>query len=410
MLSSAPVDLDNNPTVLLVRKHLVEHLGPPQDVYEVSGSPLPGSPIAALNLAYFAPGGPEAPVVFATCGASQFRMNDGRRVEALVILQREPPDAHMEPIRRLLASFALFPEANDEAVRLGDVVRARDELAAFCRMDAILFVPPFTLVPSFHRIGLNDDEGIDLVWLLPVYAAEAEYALQHGPQTLMMLLAGERLDLTDPHRRPADCSRSPAEAADLAQKLTEEAPPAPAPRSRRPAASSPRPAPTNQPTGAITVERRAPKTAPAPSPARPAARRPVVRAKPVDEDVRFDLSKDGVPSAARPTRTRRTGTTEPAPKKSEPARTLSKAERVAALKKAALEARARAKAREEGAFSEANPAPGSSAPPPGSAAPQRPHPVRRGGPTVVSPGRPASRRRGAPFQRPGRLDEADEDE
>ena len=48
-------ELDSNPTVLKVRKHLVEYLGPPDEVFELSGSPIPGSPMPALNLAYFAP-------------------------------------------------------------------------------------------------------------------------------------------------------------------------------------------------------------------------------------------------------------------------------------------------------------------------------------------------------------------
>ena len=118
----------------------------------------PGSPLASLNLAFFSPGGPEAPVLFATCGASLYKMSDGRRVEALVILARQPPAEHFEPLRRLLASFALFAEASGQTVQLGDVVRAEAELAPLCGMDAVLFVPPLH-IPAHVSSGCAQRNG-----------------------------------------------------------------------------------------------------------------------------------------------------------------------------------------------------------------------------------------------------------
>ena len=398
MLSWEPVDLDNDPTVLLVRKHLVEHLGPPQEVFEVSGSPVPNSPVSLLNLAVFAPGGPDAPNIFATCGASRFRMKDGRRVEAMFVTQRRPDDAHAAGIRRLLASFAGFPEVNDEAVRLGDVVGAADELSAFCRMDAVLFVPPFTFLPSFHRIGLNDSEAIDLVWLLPVYEVEATYALEHGPQTLLLLFAAQSIDLTDPSRAAVDVTMSPGEAADRAQSIAEQPPPRRAAKRTAPAAGH-----VDDDTQQIKVQRRA--TKPAPPPSRP-ARRPVIRPKKNEpNEVRFDLAKDGVRNRAKPTRSSSKEPERPAPSPGAPARKLTKAERVAALKKAASEARTRAQARKEGkgppppSFPVAKPKGPPARPVPG----RRPGPFRRGGPSSAAEAdsdsaRAAARRRGAPFR------------
>src|SRR5262245_62034489 len=167
------MELDRSPALLLVRKHLVEHLGPPQEVFEVRGSPIKTSPIQALHLSYFAPGGPEAPVVFATCGACLFKMNDGRRVEAMMLLRREPSRDAFSAIHRLLSSFAIFAEANNESVRIGDVVRAPEDLHKFCQMDAILFLPPVPFIETFHRIAITHEELVELVWLLPVYEAEA---------------------------------------------------------------------------------------------------------------------------------------------------------------------------------------------------------------------------------------------
>lgn len=213
---------DQHPDVLLVRKHLVEHLGQPDEVFEISGSPIPNSPVQSLNLAYFAPGGSHAPVVFATCGASLYRMNDGRRVEGLIILRREPNGVGFEGVNKLLGSFALFAESTGQAVRIGDVVRAPNELKQFCQMDAVLFLPPVPFVPQFHQLPVTRNEQVDLVWLLPVYEDEAEYALKHGPQALMLLFAAQGLDLTDPERGEANTLVTPEDAAEMAKRVAED--------------------------------------------------------------------------------------------------------------------------------------------------------------------------------------------
>jgi hypothetical protein len=216
------MDLDQNPDILLVRKHLVEHLGPPAEVFEVRGSPIKTSPIQALHLSYFAPGGPEAPVVFSTCGACLYKMNDGRRVEAMMLLRREPNRDAFSAIHRLLSSFAIFSEANNEAVRIGDVVRAPDDLHKFCGMDAILFLPPVPFVETFHKIPITKGDHVELIWLLPVYEAEASYALKYGPQALMMLFAAQGLDLTQSDRDEANTLIQPEDARALAQKRSDE--------------------------------------------------------------------------------------------------------------------------------------------------------------------------------------------
>lgn len=216
------MDLDQNPDILLVRKHLVEHLGPPAEVFEVRGSPIKTSPIQALHLSYFAPGGPEAPVVFSTCGACLFRMNDGRRVEAMMLLRKEPARDAFAAIHRLLSSFAIFAEANNESVRIGDVVRAPEDLHKFCGMDAILFLPPVPFLETFHKIPITKNEHVELIWLLPVYEAEATYALKYGPQALMMLFAAQGLDLTQTDRDEANTLIQPDDARVMAQKRSDE--------------------------------------------------------------------------------------------------------------------------------------------------------------------------------------------
>jgi hypothetical protein len=364
-------ELDANQDILLIRKHLVEHLGPPDEVFEVSGSPLPGSPVQALNLAYFAPAGPHSPVVFATCGASQFTMKDGRRVEGILILRKEPTSDEFEAVHRMLASFALFAEANNQVVRHGDVVRAPDELSKFCDMDALLFMPPIPFVQTFHKVSVTDGE-VEILWLLPVFDAEAEYALAHGPQSLMMLFAAQGLDLTEARRPEANTLVEPADAAEMARRMGEEnakraaegggprpvAPPAKPKTSRRDMGKGSYD--VEEQAGEVKISRRS--KAKKPEPPKPEPSRPELRSvsspqpqslqrkKSITvqipkkkEETRFDLGAKK-PESSTPKLPPR-----PVLKKQEPAEDpeVVKQRRVAELKKKAREAAERAKARQE---------------------------------------------------------------
>lgn len=371
------VDLDTNQDILLIRKHLVEHLGPPDEVFEVSGSPIPGSPMQALNLAYFAPAGPHSPVVFATCGASQYTMSDGRRVEGILIMRREPDSDQFEAVHRMLASFALFPESNNQVIRHGDVVHATDELRKFCDMDAILFMPPIPFVPTFHQVQVTQEKQVEILWLLPVFTAEAEYALAHGPQSLMMLFAAQGLDLTEPRRDEANTLVEPKDAAEMAKRLGEESAkraetegprpmqqPAKPKTSRRTIGKGSYDVEEDTAAGAVKISRRnKPKKSEKPAPVSPpratsegppsSERRPArdpQKRKSITasipkkkEEVRFELG------SKKPERTEPKLPVRP-PRKEEPQEDPEEAKRkrIAELKQKAKEAAARAKARQEG--------------------------------------------------------------
>lgn len=411
------MDLDNHPDILRIRKHLVEHLGPPDEVFEVSGSPLPDSPVQSLNLAYFAPAGPHSPVVFATCGASLFQMKDGRRVEAMMVHRREPQAEAFDAVHRLLASFALFAEANDEIVRIGDVVRAPTELEGFCKMDAVLFMPPVPFVPTFHRVEITKNREVELVWLLPVYDAEANYALENGPQSLMMLFAAQGLDLTEMDRdeantliRPEDAEELAKRAMEEAQKKAEEAAPTPMMTTkqkssrrdmgrgsfdvveegaqvviaRRGSKKKKKPAPPPEPVApAPEPEEAAPPPAPPPPAAAkprppPPKRRGGAVKPPAKNEVKFDLSRGKLQKRPPPEDPQATA---PPPKKKK-ARPLTaeeeaeaKKKRIAELKANAQAAAERAAARESGEMPAADP--NAMEPDPGD---KQATPRRRGGP------------------------------
>ena len=127
-------------------------------------------------------------------------------MEVLLILNRAPTPAQTSTVRRLLTHCAALPETTDDTVCIGDVMDARPQLAAICRMDAVIFVPPFLQSASFHQVRLRGGRIVEMVWPLPVYAAEAEHACSFGVRALVRLFADQRIDVTDLARAPADCT------------------------------------------------------------------------------------------------------------------------------------------------------------------------------------------------------------
>lgn len=258
------------PDVGVVREHLIVHLGAPYEVCELRRNPVTGSPIELLEIAYFAPGGMQAPVLFSTCGLSQSLMENGRRMEGLFMMR--PAPAKPQPVYDLLAAFALYPDKHQVSVGIGDVIPGGAELEALCPMDALLVLPPVQFVEGFQRVPRWDQQIVDLYWLVPVFEREAEYALQHGPEALLMNFAAQGLDLTDLRRDEANTVITPEDAAEMAKKreLEDRKRPRPAARMAAPAPMMKRrPQPTSKSfeaeeaeDGGFVVRRRGVKTAP----------------------------------------------------------------------------------------------------------------------------------------------------
>ena len=309
------------PDVGVVREHLIVHLGAPYEVAELRKNPVKGSPIEMLEIAYFAPGGMQAPVLFSTCGLSQSLMENGRRMEGLFMLR--PAPAKPQLVYDLLSAFALYPDANQVAIGIGDVIPGGAELEALCPMDALLVLPPVQFVEGFQRIPRWDQTIVELFWLVPVFEHEAKYALEHGPEALLLLFAAQGLDLTDLKRDEANTVLTPEDAAEMAKQreLEDRKKPRPAPRmvapqpmlKRRAEPTSKSFDTTQQADGGIVIKRRGMKAAPPDAstvvdrpvhkPGDPKKPAPVVASPAASGPKRFDVPKKEKP--ARPVLTSR---------------------------------------------------------------------------------------------------------
>jgi hypothetical protein len=215
------MDFDNHPIVLAVRSHLMQSFGQPEQVQVMQGSSAPDI-IPQLHVAQFAPEGPSSPNVFATCGSALYQMEDGRRVEGLMIARRDPPDEEKQGMLRMLGRFALFPATQKAVFNVGDLIDAKQDLSSFCDMDTILMLPPLPFVESFR--SFESKEGrIDMLWLVPVFAGEAEYARTHGIPAMLNLVSAQNLDLSEPRREEANTLMAPEEAEQMAQERAKEA-------------------------------------------------------------------------------------------------------------------------------------------------------------------------------------------
>lgn len=317
--------------------------------------------LPSLEIAFFAPGGGDAPVLFATCGASQVVMKDGRRMEGIFMLRPRPTLEGAEAVARLLGSLALYAERQGVAIGVGDVIPARDDLASISNLDAIVLMPPVSFVPAFRRIEWRD-RAAEVLWALPVYQEEASYALEHGPEALLTLFAAQGLDLSRMDRDQANTLLLPEDAKVLAETKDKEraaapklAPQAPAPR--RGLASTGVGAGMTEDADGFVVEVKPPKPkkprpVKAPEPAgveEPAAPPPKQRARPAppsSKAKKFDLNK-GRAAVFAPRDDDREQLRAPQEPEPEPPQEESEAEakkkRVEALKAAAKERAAKAK-------------------------------------------------------------------
>jgi hypothetical protein len=187
---------------------MVEHFGPAKAVYEVSGRPLEGSEARSIHIADF---GPFDRVGFAsaTCGASSHPMNDGRRVEGLMLLGSTPKFEAVEAVHRILSFFAILSEATGQDVRVGDILRASSDLSRFSSMRALLILPPLPFPETLDAIPIAGG-SVELLWLLPLHESEARYAAQEGAQALLDRFAAAGLDLTDLDRPEVKNTRASA--------------------------------------------------------------------------------------------------------------------------------------------------------------------------------------------------------
>ncbi|MCK6549074.1 suppressor of fused domain protein [Myxococcota bacterium] len=191
-----------------ISAHLRRHLGPPGETFShAARSAARGARVTRVDMPYFLPEQHVEHAVLATIGASAYVMPDGGRVEGLLVFAEPPARAELDALQALLLAFATYAEAHRTSLDLGDVVPVGEMLRPLGPMTSLVLLPPVPVGRALGTLTLDDATRVDLVWLLPLYDAEAKRALADGAEALMGLFAIEDVDPTDWRRRPVDATR-----------------------------------------------------------------------------------------------------------------------------------------------------------------------------------------------------------
>jgi len=190
-----------------VRNHLASFLGPPTQVLTAELHE-PSLPFASVELAHFN-AAPNQPSIFASCGLANNQILDGRRMELLFIAQNGTQDHVRECAFNLLASMVSFAATAVPPLNYGGMIAAGEYLSSISPMEGLVFFPPFILVNAFHGFAAPDGSPVQLLWMVPIYESEADYAAQYEPRALANLFGVNELNLTDLQRPQANVDMSP---------------------------------------------------------------------------------------------------------------------------------------------------------------------------------------------------------
>lgn len=196
---------DSSAFLRALEAHTNEHFGPPVATNDLSASVKPEyrAQLPHLEVAVFNETDKQALVI--TRGLCVPEHTDGRRIEAAIRISEPQGIEQLSHVAKFLAGFAVLASDADREIGSG-VQRVGDDVRAFSRMDDILVVPPRPMLDDRDLVDLGDGKYIELVSLIPVYRAEAEFAREHGVMALIAMMGAQGLDLADMNRPPADLS------------------------------------------------------------------------------------------------------------------------------------------------------------------------------------------------------------
>ena len=138
------------------------------------------------------------PWIYATCGAAQSARAGGTGAEYVLLAPEQDPS-----LAEMLAAVAIVNADSEEGLGAGSVVALPRPWLRGSFANHLLVVPPYGFDPDFG-VYENEEDGrrVVVLWLLPITAAEAEFARQNGHEALEKLIEEARANVTNP-RRPS---------------------------------------------------------------------------------------------------------------------------------------------------------------------------------------------------------------
>lgn len=141
-----------------------------------------------------APAEPGAPWIYATCGAAQ-SAPEGEKGAEYVLLSPADDSA----IAEMLAALAAVNADAPQGLGVGSIVALGRPWVLKSWARHLLVLPPYAFDPGF-AIFEEDGRATVVLWLVPVLAAEAQYAREHGFEALVQIIETRKVNVADPAR------------------------------------------------------------------------------------------------------------------------------------------------------------------------------------------------------------------
>jgi hypothetical protein len=209
------VNEQNIEIITAVRDHLSSFLGSPLKVVSADMND-PELSFSSVELAMFN-AAPDQPTIFTTCGLANHQTLDGQRRELVFIAQDGLQPSIQSAVFNLLASMVVFAAKAVPPLNYGGMIAAEEELSIITPMGGLIFFPPFILVDEFHSFIAFDGSSVQLLWMVPIYEREADYAAQFEPQILAKLFGANELNLSDLQRPIANVDMNPEQLTEFLQ-------------------------------------------------------------------------------------------------------------------------------------------------------------------------------------------------
>jgi hypothetical protein len=141
-----------------------------------------------------APDEPGKPWIYATCGAAQSAAagEDG----AEYVLLTPADDA---AIVEMLAALATVNAGAPQGLGVGSIIALGRSWIARSWAHHLLVLPPYPFGPGFEVFEQGGRRTV-VLWLVPILAAEAQYARARGYEALEQLIERQEANVADPAR------------------------------------------------------------------------------------------------------------------------------------------------------------------------------------------------------------------
>ena len=143
-----------------------------------------------------APSEPDKPWIYATCGAAQSAAEGATGAEYVVLSPEQD-----STLAEMLAALATVNADSEQGLGVGSVIALGRPWIRGSFANHLLVVPPYGFEPGFEVYD-DEDTGrrVVVLWLLPITAAEAQYARENGHRALEKLIEESKANIASPLR------------------------------------------------------------------------------------------------------------------------------------------------------------------------------------------------------------------